>query len=125
MLGEFLMALCPIESMSPLLVHLPAKCSRSSVVFTVTHLTRTSTCVPAALHQMLRTMGTFVDGLHVRSPFSYQEYDALVSISNGVVVDKTVNADKIYKVGKATVEVMTGCNYADIKLKHKDRVYLH
>ena len=45
-----------------------------------------------------------------------------MSISTGIIADKSANADQAYTIGKSAAEEMTGRQYADVKLKRKDRI---
>lgn len=77
---------------------------------------------PSSTAQDAKDYSTFLNWLQLHSPLSYASHDTLVSISTGLVADKSANADQAYEVGKAAAAAMTGCNYADVKLKRRDRV---
>ncbi|MES9880176.1 MAG: hypothetical protein ABW185_04765 [Sedimenticola sp.] len=84
-------------------------------------------------HSDLRATTTARDGQHYdlfrnwfddHSPFSYagEHCDSLVSVSTGIVAPKSANADRAFEIGRESAEHLTGDNYADAKLKRKDRV---
>lgn len=84
-------------------------------------------------HTDLRASTTARDGHHYiafrnwfddHSPFSYAgaHRDSLVSVSTGIVAPKSANADRAFELGREAAERIVGENYADVKLKRKDRV---
>ncbi|KAL8625560.1 hypothetical protein ACOMHN_014648 [Nucella lapillus] len=72
--------------------------------------------------QDAKDYGIFLNWLQLHSPFSYTAEDTLVSISTGILADKSANADQAYTIGKSAAEEMTGRQYGDVKLKRKDRI---
>ena len=84
-------------------------------------------------HQDLRPSPVARDRLHFvkfknfiseHSPFNYkaEHKDSLVCISNGFVAPKSANPDHAFELGEIAANSITGKNYADVKLKRKDRV---
>lgn len=58
------------------------------------------------------------------SPFSYagEHCHSLVSVSTGIVAPMSTNADHAFELGRESAEHLIGENYADAKLKRRDRV---
>ena len=58
------------------------------------------------------------------SPFAYDgpNSDKLVCISNGVVGHPSANADKAFEIGEQSAIAISGCSFADVKLKRNDKI---
>jgi len=64
----------------------------------------------------------YLNWLKSHSPFCFETVDGLVSIATGVVAASSANADVAYATGQSAAIAITGNNYADVKIKRKDRV---
>ncbi|XP_054714645.1 uncharacterized protein LOC129224244 [Uloborus diversus] len=53
-------------------------------------------------------------------PFPNSEH--LMSISNGIVADESINCHNAYEIGTDSLSKIVGNNFADVKLKRKNRV---
>ena len=65
---------------------------------------------------------TAFNWLKLHSPFSYSAIDGLVSISTGIIAEKSANADKAFEIGKEAADSITGQSHGEVKLKRKDTV---
>lgn len=69
-----------------------------------------------------RHFDRFYEWFETHPPFEQRNPDMLVSLSTGVVADSTINCDKAWEIGFASMVAMHGNNFADVKLKRKDKV---
>ena len=72
--------------------------------------------------QDVKDFTSLLGWLKEHHPLLYTAHDALVSVSIGVVANKSVNADKAYNIGIDLAAAITGWNYADVKLKRTYRI---
>ena len=69
-----------------------------------------------------RDYSVFSQWLYEHSPFSYTDYDSIVSIATGLVADKQVNCDDAYSIGFKAASRIDGQLSKDVKLNRKDKV---
>lgn len=68
-----------------------------------------------------RDLGKFVGWLEGRSPFCDGRIQ-LMSLSNGVIGDHTINCDAALEAGLSSMSRMTGQTFGKVKLKRSDKV---
>ncbi|KAE8747077.1 hypothetical protein FOCC_FOCC006215, partial [Frankliniella occidentalis] len=64
----------------------------------------------------------FLAWLEAHPPFEERPQDMLVSLSTGIVADSSINCDMAWEIGFKSMKSMHGQNFADLKLKRKDKV---
>ncbi|KAK3919247.1 Histone-lysine N-methyltransferase EZ1 [Frankliniella fusca] len=69
-----------------------------------------------------RDLNRLLEWLAAHPPFEERPAEMLVSISTGLVADGSINCDKAWEVGLQAVQEIHGNNFADVKLKRKNKV---
>ena len=64
----------------------------------------------------------FCQWLETHPPFAGYQTDRLVSISTGVVADKSINADDALQIGQTAASKITGKQFTEITLHRSDKV---
>ena len=67
-------------------------------------------------------VNSFIQWFTAHPPFESRPANMLVSLTTGVIADESVNCDDALSVGIRSQKDMTGQNFAEIKLRRKNRV---
>ncbi|KAE8743752.1 hypothetical protein FOCC_FOCC009627 [Frankliniella occidentalis] len=67
-------------------------------------------------------LGKFAEWFETHPPFQERPHDQLVSLSTGLIADKTVNCDSALEIGIDCMKSMVDNNFCDVKLRRSKQV---